>query len=99
VRGDGPPQTQATWTDASSYGVCAGVRFDDLSMIEFPMDAVDVDAAVRRAIETPGRVARRRQLESVSTRTSRVSSSSRGKGSPSILTGKRRCHARCRCAR
>ncbi len=30
-----PPPVPATWDDASSYGVSAGVRFDDLSMIEF----------------------------------------------------------------
>jgi hypothetical protein len=35
VRGEQPPQTQATWKDASSYGLSAGVRFDDFSLIEF----------------------------------------------------------------
>ncbi len=35
VRAEQPPQTQATWQDASSYGLSAGVRFDDLSLIEF----------------------------------------------------------------
>ena len=35
VRGDQPPQTQASWKDASSYGLAAGVRFDELSVIEF----------------------------------------------------------------
>ena len=35
VQADKPPQTQATWTDASSYGLSAGVRFDDFSLIEF----------------------------------------------------------------
>jgi hypothetical protein len=35
VRGDQPPQTQASWKDASSYGLAAGVRFDELSLIEF----------------------------------------------------------------
>ena len=30
-----PSQIQATWKDASSYGLSAGVRFDELSMIEF----------------------------------------------------------------
>ena len=35
VRGDQPPQTQASWKDASSYGLSAGVRFDELSLIEF----------------------------------------------------------------
>jgi hypothetical protein len=30
-----PSQTQATWKDASSHGLSAGVRFDDLSLIEF----------------------------------------------------------------
>src|SRR5580765_7412967 len=35
VRAEQPPQTQATWHDASSYGLTAGVRFDDFSLIEF----------------------------------------------------------------
>jgi hypothetical protein len=35
VRGDQPPATQASWKDASSYGLSAGVRFDELSLIEF----------------------------------------------------------------
>jgi hypothetical protein len=35
VRADQPPQVQASWKDASSYGLAAGVRFDDLSLIEF----------------------------------------------------------------
>ena len=35
VRAEQPPQTQATWKDASSYGLSAGVRFDDFSLIEF----------------------------------------------------------------
>ena len=30
-----PSQIQATWKDASSYGFSAGVRFDELSLIEF----------------------------------------------------------------
>jgi hypothetical protein len=30
-----PPQTQATWKDASGYGLSTGVRFDDFSLIEF----------------------------------------------------------------
>ena len=30
-----PSQTQATLKDASSYGVSAGVRFDDFSLVEF----------------------------------------------------------------
>ena len=30
-----PPQTQATWKDASSYGLSAGVRFDEFSLVEF----------------------------------------------------------------
>jgi hypothetical protein len=34
VQGEQPPQTQATWKDASSYGLSAGVRFDDFSLIE-----------------------------------------------------------------
>jgi hypothetical protein len=32
---DGALQTQATWKDARSHGVSAGVRFDQLSVIEF----------------------------------------------------------------
>ena len=35
VRPDQASQTQATWKDASSYGLSAGVRFDELSLIEF----------------------------------------------------------------
>ena len=35
VRTEAPLQTQATWQDASSYGLAAGVRFDDYSMVEF----------------------------------------------------------------
>jgi hypothetical protein len=35
VRPEQGPQTQATLTDASSYGLSAGVRFDDFSLIEF----------------------------------------------------------------
>ena len=35
VRAEQPPQTQATWKDASSYGLSAGVRFDDFSLVEF----------------------------------------------------------------
>ena len=35
VRAEEPSQIQATWKDASSYGLSAGVRFDDFSMIEF----------------------------------------------------------------
>jgi len=35
VRGDQPPQTQATLKDASSYGLSAGVRFDEFSLVEF----------------------------------------------------------------
>src|SRR6478609_98972 len=35
VQAEQPPQTQATWKDASSYGLSAGVRFDDFSLIEF----------------------------------------------------------------
>ena len=30
-----PSQTQATWKDASSYGLSAGVRFEEFSLIEF----------------------------------------------------------------
>jgi hypothetical protein len=32
---DGAAQIEATWTDAASYGLSAGVRFDDLSLVEF----------------------------------------------------------------
>ena len=35
VRAEQPPQTQASWNDASSHGLSAGVRFDDFSLIEF----------------------------------------------------------------
>jgi hypothetical protein len=35
VRADQPSQTHATWKDAESYGLSAGVRFDELSLIEF----------------------------------------------------------------
>jgi hypothetical protein len=35
VRAEQPSQTQATWKDATSYGLSAGVRFDDFSLIEF----------------------------------------------------------------
>jgi hypothetical protein len=35
VQAEQPPPTQATWKDASSYGVSAGVRYDDFSLIEF----------------------------------------------------------------
>src|SRR5688572_19327070 len=35
VRAEQPPQTQAIWKDASSYGLSAGARFDDFSLIEF----------------------------------------------------------------
>ena len=35
MRAEQPPETQATWKDASSYGLNAGVRFDDFSLIEF----------------------------------------------------------------
>jgi hypothetical protein len=34
LRTEQPSQTQATWKDASSAGVSAGVRFDDFSLIE-----------------------------------------------------------------
>jgi len=34
VRAEQSSQTQATWKDASSYGLSAGARFDDLSLIE-----------------------------------------------------------------
>ena len=30
-----PSQTQATWKDSSSYGLSAGVRFEEFSLIEF----------------------------------------------------------------
>jgi hypothetical protein len=32
---DGPEQVEATLKDAASYGFSAGVRFDDLSLVEF----------------------------------------------------------------
>jgi hypothetical protein len=32
---DGPGQVEATLKDATSYGLSAGVRFDDLSLVEF----------------------------------------------------------------
>ena len=35
VQGEQPPPTQATWQDASSYGLSAGVRYDEFSVIEF----------------------------------------------------------------
>ena len=35
VRAEQPPQTQATWKDASGYGFSAGVRFDEFSLVEF----------------------------------------------------------------
>jgi len=35
VRADQPSQTQATWKDASSYGLSSGVRFDHFSLVEF----------------------------------------------------------------
>ena len=35
MRGQQPLQIPATWSDATSYGVSAGVRFDELSLIEF----------------------------------------------------------------
>jgi hypothetical protein len=35
IRPDGLVQMQATLKDAASYGFAAGVRFDDLSMVEF----------------------------------------------------------------
>jgi hypothetical protein len=35
VRADQPPQAQAAWTDASSYGLSSGVRFDHFSLVEF----------------------------------------------------------------
>ena len=34
VRAEQSSRTQATWKDASSYGLSAGARFDDLSLIE-----------------------------------------------------------------
>jgi hypothetical protein len=66
VRAEAPSQTQAIWKDASSYGLSAGVRFDDFSMIEFRWNAVDFDATLRHVIRTSGRGARRRHVESVS---------------------------------
>jgi len=35
VRAEQPLQAQATWVDASGYGLSSGVRFDDFSLIEF----------------------------------------------------------------
>src|SRR6476660_8922977 len=35
VRADQTPQTQTIWRDAESYGLSAGVRFDEFSLIEF----------------------------------------------------------------
>jgi hypothetical protein len=35
VRADEPSQAQATWKDASSYGLSSGVRFDHFSLVEF----------------------------------------------------------------
>ncbi len=34
IQPDGPVQLGATWKDAMSYGLSAGVRFDDFSLIE-----------------------------------------------------------------
>ena len=34
MRAEQGSQAQATWKDASSYGLSAGVRFEDLSLIE-----------------------------------------------------------------
>jgi len=35
IQPDGPEQVEATLKDATSYGLSAGVRFDDLSLVEF----------------------------------------------------------------
>jgi hypothetical protein len=35
IQPDGPEQIEATLKDAASYGFSAGVRFDDLSLVEF----------------------------------------------------------------
>ena len=35
IQPDGPVQVDARLTDAASYGLSAGVRFDDLSLVEF----------------------------------------------------------------
>ena len=35
IQADGPTQVEATLKDAASYGLSAGVRFDDLSLVEF----------------------------------------------------------------
>ena len=35
IQPDGPGQVEATLKDAASYGLSAGVRFDDLSLVEF----------------------------------------------------------------
>ena len=34
IQPEGPAQVQATWKDATSYGLSAGVRFDDFSLVE-----------------------------------------------------------------
>ena len=35
IQPDGPAPVEATLTDARSYGISAGVRFDDFSLVEF----------------------------------------------------------------
>ncbi|HMC78164.1 MAG TPA: hypothetical protein VKH34_13550 [Vicinamibacterales bacterium] len=35
VRAEQPPQTQATWKEAMSAGLSAGVRFEEFSLVEF----------------------------------------------------------------
>jgi len=35
IQPDGPAQVEATLKDATSYGLSAGVRFDDFSLVEF----------------------------------------------------------------
>jgi hypothetical protein len=66
VRAEQPPQTQATWKDASSYGLSAGVRFDDFSLIEFRWTRSTSTLRFDAPFGTSGRVARRRHVEPVS---------------------------------
>src|SRR4029434_9278805 len=35
IQPDGAAEVEAAWKDAASYGFSAGVRFDDLSLVEF----------------------------------------------------------------
>ena len=76
VRAEQPPQTQAAWKDASSYGLSAGVRFDEFSLIEFRWTRSTSTLRFDAPLGSARRVARGRHVEPVSRRTSRVSSSS-----------------------